>query len=538
MSFLDAAIGFSVVMAVFAGAVTTIVEAIWRLLRARKGNLISVLKKLDEQMAAESTLWGSARDRWERLCAILNNPLRERGDRVGTHLPEAGSDALPKRFVSLLSFSGFAGASDGVDNGAGKNDGVAVGKDTVCQRSIRHLGRANALAGTFEKVSSEHVARKFAEQLASQGLPSMSGTNAVLRGELDRLIQRFEALTSSMSAEFKRRSQLTSIVLGVFVALAFNINGLRIIDEFIAKPELSKEFSAQLDATEADVLKKLEGLGSADAGSVSDAAIGIESAVERLSNRGIPIGWQYRPHCVFLERTVDGSGFDLSEPIRSILRLIDQNLPAKVGGCTGVPEQDERRPYTDLFLVVFTGVLIGLGAPFWFDVAKRLSAVRAMFGGKVSDLEAKSGKDANGSSEQRREIVDEIVNSMGEAAIMNKFKNYFNVPDGASLQCRVSDRDGNVRCRADLVNESRTVATWRSVDIMDADGISCDLKATDVFYALTLDMSFLEDDVATVEVVVSDGAGNAIGQPWVEPFPGKKGSTHTASVSVMMGRVS
>ena len=44
--------------------------------------------------------------------------------------------------------------------------------------------------------------------------------------------------------------------------------------------------------------------------------------------------------------------------------------------------------------ILGTGILIGLGAPFWFDVARRLAEVRSFFGGKGGGEAAYSGESA------------------------------------------------------------------------------------------------------------------------------------------------
>ena len=59
--------------------------------------------------------------------------------------------------------------------------------------------------------------------------------------------------------------------------------------------------------------------------------------------------------------------------------------------------------------IVFSGLLMGLGAPFWFDVAKRLAAVRTMFGGTPSGEVQFGGQEAKGDPKIRRTIVSEVV---------------------------------------------------------------------------------------------------------------------------------
>jgi hypothetical protein len=512
MSFLDAAIGFAVVMAVLAGAITAFVEAIWRLARIRKGNVISVLKQLDTAMAGVEGANAGSEERWDLFCEILNNPMRTGIASSESGLPRSedlkSGGTLPRRFMSKLALWKSPKLAGDDTNG-----------QSVCDAAISALGRENALAGMFDKVSAEHVARRYAEMYV---LTDRNLDNA--REYIDKVIRNFESISSCMSAEFKRRSQLISIIVGIFVALAFNINGLRILDTFIAKPEVSKMFVTNLDQTEAQVLGQIEsaskelsktmdeadkedGAASSTVTELNSVVEDLKSTVTGLSDRGVPLGWNYRPHCSLIESVT----------------------------CFAVPERDNRMAIADVFLMVLSGVLIGLGAPFWFDVAKRLAAVRQMFSGTASDLHTKSGKDANGSSEERKKIVDDIVNSVGTEKTMNLFKDYFNVPDGSKLEFRVTDTKQKVRCRADLVDENRRVADWVSADIKDDDGAEFSTLSSGGFYVHTLDLTFEQDDTATVSIKIVDSNGKEYGEPWIFEVKSKKEKTHTASTTIMMG---
>jgi hypothetical protein len=65
-----------------------------------------------------------------------------------------------------------------------------------------------------------------------------------------------------------------------------------------------------------------------------------------------------------------------------------------------------------LFTVAITGVLIGLGAPFWFDVAKRLAQVRQGLRRTASDEDRMSGNDADGTTKTRKQIVKDVIKDM------------------------------------------------------------------------------------------------------------------------------
>jgi hypothetical protein len=72
------------------------------------------------------------------------------------------------------------------------------------------------------------------------------------------------------------------------------------------------------------------------------------------------------------------------------------------------------------FLIVLgTGVLVGLGAPFWFDVAKRLAQIRKGIQSASASAEYRlSASNANGNYEKRKKIVKNVLaEAAGEAAV-------------------------------------------------------------------------------------------------------------------------
>jgi hypothetical protein len=506
VNYLDAAIGFSVVMAVFSGAVTVFVEALWRLIRIRKGNMIEIMKQLDAELASESIASFDATQRWELIRSVLNNPLRPDGKHLKAQLPPTSTISstrkLPVRLVSTLTKGRQVDSADDESSG-----------DEVAQAAMAKLNRKHALPGMFEKVTSEHVARKYANVFMQAG-----GQSNDLRILLKQVITKFERIYSCMSVEFKRRSQLIAMSVGIVAALMFNINGLRVLDSFIADPELSKAFVTELDQYEAEIIGQIEAaqaqLANAqdarDAGD-QEATEGFEEAVNELkasvtslSDKGVPIGHHYPPHC---------------------------NL---FGAATCDPGSmvNPRNLFVEWLLLVFTGALMGLGAPFWFDVAKRLSAVRSMLGGKPSATEAKSGRDANGSEETRRVIVDSIVADAGDKKKMNVFQTYFSVPNGSTVRLRVVDNSGKVACRASLDDASETVARWQNNDIKD--GIEHALDSVKQFYALTLDMTYGEETTAMVETEVTDNQGQVHGEPWRFSLKGQKNKTQSAITTILM----
>ena len=247
-----------------------------------------------------------------------------------------------------------------------------------------------------------------------------------------------------MSASFKRRSQFWSLVLGVGLAVVANVDGVRLFQAFQAKPALTQNVMArqeqfreaygqvesrkraildqQMKVTAArSALAQAQAKQPPDASQVAQAGKNLqvhESKLTALSNPeeirrlaqetqsqvadlialGVPVGSAYFPHC----------------------RLFGDDAASTT--CTGPlwPSGDVQGLWAKRFQflghvllwlipVIITGVMIGLGAPFWFDVAKRLADVRQMFGGTASDETRLAARDANGDPEKRDAIVARVV---------------------------------------------------------------------------------------------------------------------------------
>ena len=97
-------------------------------------------------------------------------------------------------------------------------------------RKKRALAK-NLPRGMYEDVSTEHVLRRATEALVVAGLPADA-----IRLVLERIGPNFDFFLSSVSAEFRQRSQAASMVIGIALALALNINAYRLLDTFVRTP--------------------------------------------------------------------------------------------------------------------------------------------------------------------------------------------------------------------------------------------------------------------------------------------------------------
>jgi hypothetical protein len=383
MKMLDAICAFVLTMGVLATVVTLIMEVGHRIFRVRKGNLISILKRLSTEIAV-GPLKLDARRRWDFITKVLNNPTLRKGS-----LPESkvllqapgGVIRLPTALWPTKVFKTIPTGSD-----LGDKDWEAL---------IEGLGRIHGLGGIYDKVTLEHVLRRLSE-IPEVKFMVATATKIVER-EMDRLARKFEEFSSAASASFKRRAQFWSSLVGILLALTFNIDAARIFQAYMADQKLSQTMVTQLSKKEKDareITRTYEDLKNNAPETPEPSPEQLEKAqaalkqatdtLDAVSGLGVPIGYHYFPYCLLF-----GDGGEK---------------------CV---QKKEKISWIQYFLwsvsIVFSGLLIGLGAPFWFDVAKRLAAVRTMFGGTPSDEMLYGGQETKGDPKTRRTIVSEVV---------------------------------------------------------------------------------------------------------------------------------
>ncbi|GMQ74825.1 MAG: hypothetical protein BMS9Abin01_0065 [Gammaproteobacteria bacterium] len=408
MELLDAAIAFALTLAALATVVTVLMEIVLRCVLMRKKNLVQIMGLLNEELP-KGTLGLDEKERWEFFTKVVENPAQGLSERIPKQL---GDDASAGEALQSI--------------------------DWHCLRR-----------GVYDKVSTEHVLRRLSELPRVKQL-SVQAADKVKK-EFYRLACKYEEFGSAVSASFKRRSQFWSIVFGIGLAIVANVDGIRVFEAYQAKSGLTQtviarqdQFRAAYDQTEirkraiagqesavaeaksalAEAREKFgddspEVVAARDKRETEEKKLAVLSNPEELRRLagdaqqqvanlialGVPIGNEYFPHCRLF------GGDDLS---------------TTCAGPAWPPGEDSERwakrfrflGYVLLWLVpvAVTGMLIGLGAPFWFDVAKRLANVRRMFGGTGSGETRLAARDANGDPDKRDAIVSRVVDDAAGVA--------------------------------------------------------------------------------------------------------------------------
>lgn len=465
MQLLDATLSLALTLAALATIVTIIMEIGLRTARMRKKNLIETMKLFNKELGNGIFKDLDAEERWKFIAKVIENPVEGTTDQLSARLEStpwienrcfsirANSSHSKKKITRRdlydsngnLTDTGLSQLLDliGYDKSSGKN--------VICRFVIfvRQFFGDNKRATLYDKVSLEHVLRRLAEvekvKFRSVALRNKAKT------EFDRLAQKHEEYASAVSASFKRSTQAWSLAIGILFAVIANVDGLRIFEAYRTDADLvnaiieqqqgliasyngveqrQEEYNkAQIKANEAlaevteakkaielaqtdsekstfevtlkekemaylKAMAKFDGMKSVN--QIQQNAEHAQQQLAKLVAIGVPIGWAFYPNCL---GSTSGEKLKSADP-----------------RCRSVIEQDQWQQsglfLQWLFAVVLTGCLIGLAAPFWFDVAKRLAQIRQGLRSRASDEVRLSGNNANGSDKKRKKIVRKVVNDI------------------------------------------------------------------------------------------------------------------------------
>jgi hypothetical protein len=202
----------------------------------------------------------------------------------------------------------------------------------------RRLGSLSLTAFMERLGGSEHGLRLMGEV-------SAAGDKAI-EWTLKDIGQKFEAFGQEASEYFESRARLLSVIVGFVVAIALHVDAFMLFDTFMRRPDIAQQVIAQGDkVTKAyqEAQKKADASGTNVSDEVKQTKKALEAELEPLRTAGVPVGWTPRAVVEFKEWSVT----DLSNPF-----------------------------WKTLFGMLLGGLLIGLGAPFWYQAVQMLTGLR------------------------------------------------------------------------------------------------------------------------------------------------------------------
>jgi hypothetical protein len=316
MKLLDACLALVLTLAVFASSATVLVELLQRALRRRVKQLRAMI--------------GVVFDRY------LAGPLAAAGTDVA---------ALRASFIDEV----------------GQRHGVR--QMLAAERRPADAPEATtAPTAPVERLTVEDLLRRLARSPAFRD--ALARVEAkTLRPALEALAAGFARLEADASALFATRARLLSNLCGIFLALAVNVDAVRLFDHYASDPVGTAQTIAALAAAR-------PANGTQDAAD-TEAEQRIAATIDELRGLaavGMPVGAAYFPYC--------------SPPAGQA--QFDPRCDKGLTGWAAFQAAVAARPLDTAFWllrVLVTGLLIGLGGPYWFDLAMTLSRWREILRG-------------------------------------------------------------------------------------------------------------------------------------------------------------
>jgi hypothetical protein len=203
------------------------------------------------------------------------------------------------------------------------------------------------------------------------------------------LAHRWGQINAKAGASFARRAGLWSAITALTMAFLFNVDSFYLLSSYLNNSEergaviaqqqtLLMQYQQALRSDDPPATTTAEGASAAapdPASQVEDQIKDLRQQVETLKTPGFPAGWNLYPNCP--ATSSDGRCIAYWQTALNTFDLSKVSLDAR--GALNGPLQQLKHNKSGLFHwllgCLLTGLLAGLGAPFWYDVLTGLTSV-------------------------------------------------------------------------------------------------------------------------------------------------------------------
>ena len=193
---------------------------------------------------------------------------------------------------------------------------------------------------------------------------------------IDHIEFQFAQCEKKASIYFRKRRRFFTMVVSILLAFALNINVFVLVREYQQNQKLTAELTGYSEQAMKDFETQYESLNKKlDQTNDDEQTVGIDeikadiksikTELEKARNLDLPIGWE--------QSTPSWRELDIVP--------IAHNKDGELKSGDGLSRSDQ----FIIFLIwlcttTVTGLLIGLGGPFWFDMVKNLSVIGSLLG--------------------------------------------------------------------------------------------------------------------------------------------------------------
>ena len=225
------------------------------------------------------------------------------------------------------------------------------------QRNLSFLNKTptkKQLQANIQKLNSKSGSPELAEVLA--GMLSALSVKDESGHALAPLMQTglaswFDDVMDRSSGEYKRKASKWALLFGTILAFAFNVDSIEIATRMWREPTLRQVIVAQAENYQS-----------------AEAQTSLNEFVGQVNQLGIPVGWTTVP-------AADGQSCGWT-PGLAVYPAIWTDNSCRI--LLNLPRMDDGWGWLlKFFGLIISGVAAAQGAPFWFDMLKRLINIRS-----------------------------------------------------------------------------------------------------------------------------------------------------------------
>jgi len=179
------------------------------------------------------------------------------------------------------------------------------------------------------------------------------------------------------SEYFESRARLLSVIVGFVLAFAINVNALALFDAFMKRPDVTQAVIARADGVTQSYQK------------LQTQADGLNASAARAQT-AVPGQAPTSADNAALQRELEESRASLQQAADEASAAVKslQSVGVPIGWNAQSAADFQRSTATSLLGLLLGGLLIGLGAPFWYRTVQTLTGIRSASRGAKESVES------------------------------------------------------------------------------------------------------------------------------------------------------
>lgn len=330
MNWVLALFAFAGVMAVMSTVVSVCVEAVHKVFRLRGGGLQDMLMALHDEVIAPID------PNQPEVTQALAGPTSKQAKSFAKEMrasPSYGSNSR-YRVVSSVPFMG------------------------LLNRRFENLSKLQFVEQLPRTAFGQSLANKPREEI---------------RSTLNKVVYEFDRFGASQTDFFRARAKILTTLIAMVIVVVGNFNAITLYTYLAKDPGASSAISNIVQNNPEIVgqivdkkIAESRAAGQEEA-QVEDMVVAVAERFKDMQELGLPVGRAYFPYCL----NPDAPGCELADG--EALKTV--KIPLIPYESQAIPRMLTSEGFVWLIGMVATAGLIGLGAPFWFNLFKSLAGL-------------------------------------------------------------------------------------------------------------------------------------------------------------------